>query len=93
MPKKKIRKCRFCGCTDKKACPGGCWWIAKDVCSACEGRLLVELWNKFQNENPKCFETPAAGQYLKNRIELAFKAGWDAAKKYMQGCADGNRQG
>lgn len=27
--------CRFCGCTDLQACPGGCSWIAPEVCSAC----------------------------------------------------------
>lgn len=26
-------KCRFCGCTDERACPGGCAWVAPGVCS------------------------------------------------------------
>lgn len=30
-----LRKCRYCGCTDDRACEGGCWWIADDVCSSC----------------------------------------------------------
>lgn len=29
------RVCRVCGCTDERACPGGCWWIQWDLCSAC----------------------------------------------------------
>jgi hypothetical protein len=31
------RACRRCGCTDDRACPGGCAWMPhlKDVCSAC----------------------------------------------------------
>ncbi len=29
------RKCRACGCTDDHACPGGCYWIEEDLCSAC----------------------------------------------------------
>lgn len=29
------RKCRICGCTDDHACPGGCYWIENDLCSAC----------------------------------------------------------
>lgn len=34
MPKTKT--CRRCGCTDARACAGGCEWIAEsDVCSAC----------------------------------------------------------
>lgn len=29
--------CRFCGCTDERACRGGCWWAdaTRTVCSAC----------------------------------------------------------
>lgn len=31
--------CVVCGCTQDRACPGGCWWVASaagaDVCSAC----------------------------------------------------------
>jgi hypothetical protein len=30
-----IRACRECGCTDASACPGGCSWVADDLCSAC----------------------------------------------------------
>lgn len=27
--------CRECGCTNFSACPGGCWWVEDDLCSAC----------------------------------------------------------
>lgn len=32
--------CRYCGCTEDHACPGGCSWIAEDCCShpACMAR-------------------------------------------------------
>lgn len=29
------RRCRVCGCTDDRACEGGCYWVADDICSAC----------------------------------------------------------
>ncbi|MGB3749410.1 MAG: hypothetical protein WA961_14520 [Rhodanobacter sp.] len=29
------RTCRACGCTDLHACPGGCYWVSLDLCSAC----------------------------------------------------------
>lgn len=31
------RACRRCGCTEARACPGGCAWMPKlkDVCTAC----------------------------------------------------------
>jgi hypothetical protein len=30
-------QCRYCGCTDERACPGGCWWMdeAHTICSRC----------------------------------------------------------
>lgn len=31
-----VRHCRVCGCTDDRACEGGCAWVADDLCSACE---------------------------------------------------------
>lgn len=27
--------CILCGCTDDYACPGGCWWVAPNLCSRC----------------------------------------------------------
>jgi len=33
--KKKERKCRVCGCTEDRACPGGCYWVEPDLCSRC----------------------------------------------------------
>lgn len=32
-----IRTCRVCGCTDERACLGGCWWLddQDDICSSC----------------------------------------------------------
>lgn len=27
--------CRRCGCTDDRACRGGCIWIEPDLCSRC----------------------------------------------------------
>jgi len=29
------RVCRGCGCTQDRACPGGCSWVEIDLCSAC----------------------------------------------------------
>lgn len=38
------RACRECGCTWKRACPGGCWWAPDHpdggaLCSTCARRL------------------------------------------------------
>jgi hypothetical protein len=34
-----VVKCRACGCTEAKACPGGCYWFEPDLCSRCAGML------------------------------------------------------
>lgn len=28
-------QCRVCGCTNDRACPGGCVWAEPDLCSRC----------------------------------------------------------
>lgn len=33
--KGEVRTCRECGCTDGRACEGGCWWVEQDLCSKC----------------------------------------------------------
>jgi hypothetical protein len=30
--------CRECGCTDERACPGGCIWVEPNLCSRCVPR-------------------------------------------------------
>ena len=30
-----VRTCRRCGCTQGQGCPGGCIWVAEDLCSEC----------------------------------------------------------
>lgn len=29
-------RCGSCGCTDRHACEGGCSWVGKKLCSACD---------------------------------------------------------
>jgi hypothetical protein len=33
-----VRRCRVCGCSDDRACLGGCFWVEADLCSACVPR-------------------------------------------------------
>ncbi len=38
-----VRTCRECGCTSERFCPGGCVWVAWDLCSHCmESTLGVD---------------------------------------------------
>lgn len=43
MSVKVPRTCRICGCSDRKACPGGCHWVGPDLCSACVPNAVAYL--------------------------------------------------
>lgn len=34
--------CRVCGCTQHNACPGGCYWVAPNLCSVCLKKLQIK---------------------------------------------------
>lgn len=40
-----FRSCRFCACTEDRACQGGCAWISKEhnVCTTCAFDRLPDL--------------------------------------------------
>jgi len=31
----KEQRCRVCGCTDQRACPGSCYWVRSNLCNKC----------------------------------------------------------
>ena len=39
-PAGSTRTCRDCGCTDHRACFGGCWWVQINLCSSCLTKQL-----------------------------------------------------
>lgn len=49
-----VRSCKFCGCTDDRACPEGCSWVdlGTDVCTACVEKLVpaIEHFGRIVNE-------------------------------------------
>lgn len=38
----KEQTCRICGCTDSKACEGGCSWVLPGLCSKCITEAVPE---------------------------------------------------
>lgn len=62
------RTCRYCGCTDDRACPGGCAWVAPDVCSSkpCVERAYLD-----------CYLTPDLGESIENPIEDFSDGAWN----------------
>jgi len=55
-----------CGCTDRKACPGGCEWVspAVDVCSSCwkpdPNALAAELRQFMRDQGDVIVQLPIA---------------------------------
>ena len=43
-----------------------------------EGRAIAKARDMFFRDNTNLLNGEASGQYLKNRLEKAFIAGWDA---------------
>jgi hypothetical protein len=39
VTKRWTRRCRFCRCTQERACPDGCSWAQIDVCTSCVANL------------------------------------------------------
>jgi hypothetical protein len=34
-----LEECVICGCTDDRACEGGCHWVAPGLCSSCADKI------------------------------------------------------
>lgn len=48
--------CRCCGCTDDRACQGGCYWVTTGLCSRCAERLGDEKRKRREKEKDDEFE-------------------------------------
>lgn len=45
------RRCRRCGCTQRRACPGGCSWVgATSICTRCLTPAEHSLWQALRGE-------------------------------------------
>ena len=47
--------CMVCGCTDDRACPGGCSWVdeRQTICSACTESLIETVSDWFRERASK----------------------------------------
>lgn len=75
------RRCRVCGCTDDRACPGGCRWVDLDLCSRCaeanapsiDGDLSTRL-NKLISDQVANLRTEIEGNMTKIIAPLVARA-------------------
>lgn len=53
--------CKGCGCTETTPCPGGCGWIAPDMCSSCVlgGLLAKEIAARSDEDGFSADDLPA----------------------------------
>lgn len=78
-----VRTCRSCGCTDDRACPGGCFWVEADLCSACAELTEADIADaELEPEEIACpaspvsmphqiiWTTPTAGHCVRCREEF-----------------------
>lgn len=62
-----MRTCVYCGCTDERACPGGCHWIEEHehtptgVCSRCFHAAAAALL-KMSFNGPRCIAHTEGGE-------------------------------
>ena len=81
-----VRACRLCGCTENRACLGGCYWVEQDLCSACRPKVgkVSPLTRADQVR-----EVIAAGGALKRRggLVLLYDAVGNAVPAWQQACA------
>jgi hypothetical protein len=40
-----------CGCTQERACPGGCYWLEPDLCSSCVDQQIEISFGYFKYED------------------------------------------
>jgi hypothetical protein len=80
----KMRRCRVCGCTNYHACPGGCFWVEKDLCSKCAAKMnkdhnskdssmittFISNVNAFLAGEVECGHTIPMSEYL-NSLSLS----------------------
>lgn len=78
-----VARCRVCGCTEDRACPGGCHWVFDrtgqgDLCSSCAGE--AEISDRIERAiaavaeakaMPGKFELTCALAVAGNRLEQA----------------------
>ena len=50
LPEASPARCRVCGCTEEKACPGGCSWVEVDLCSRCAEKTKKPLAQRIREE-------------------------------------------
>lgn len=48
-----VRSCAICGCTDERACPGGCGWATDDLCSRCAPVALTGECHHYWLDRPE----------------------------------------
>jgi hypothetical protein len=83
----KIRRCAECGCTDNRACLGGCWWTyrsadgAVSICSSCDDDDVRRRHGAPIRPGPT---RPAADRDTDSDCDIMDRATTDAEQRAMR---------
>ena len=76
------QKCIECGCTDARACVGGCSWIAPNYCSRCATdealmERFIEHWRKvFGSYDGREIEPKEIFQFIQREKNISGAIGY-----------------
>ena len=53
---------------------------------------VVVAWDNWRMNHPRILDGTADGQYLRNRLQEAFQAGWQAAEDAVEAALNGRNR-
>lgn len=77
-----MSECVYCGCTDKCACPGGCFWVDryKTICSSCAIRKGIIFENKITGKKVKIISAKYNPVGMSAKLQVEALPGYDYYK-------------
>lgn len=72
-----MSECRYCGCTDRSACPGGCRWFREGICTNCIEDYVDDI---YEDRNLAALGMLTALRAIKNAPQVStdwtLRLGW-----------------
>jgi hypothetical protein len=88
------QKCIECGCTDNKACSGGCSWVAPNYCSSCatdnalKERFMEHWRTTFGSYDGRELEPTMIFQFVQREKHISGAVGFSAGLEQLEDIQD-----